>query len=361
MIRVLALASYPAAGAASRFRMLQYVEPLRARGIDVHFSSFLSDRAFAEFYAPGQRVEKIAALTRGAWRQLWLLARANAFDAIWIQREAMIVGPALIEELFIRAGLPLVFDFDDAIWLPNPGEKAHPLASRLLRFPSKSLRLMRLATHVCAASEYLAEHARQYNPRVTVIPTVVSRERWSSPTRRASRPLVIGWIGVPSTAGQLEILRAVLARLRERGCRFRLRLVGAPESTALPGAEYVAWSEASERQEVAGFDIGIAPLWSGPWSDGKAGFKQLQYMALGVPCVTSPWAGGRDFIRHEHNALVANDEVEWESALVRLLGDAALRARLGAAGRTLVEEKYCAEVQVDAVARVINEACAHAQ
>ena len=46
-MRVLALASYPVEGASSRFRIVQFIEPLAARGIDVTFSPFLDASLFA--------------------------------------------------------------------------------------------------------------------------------------------------------------------------------------------------------------------------------------------------------------------------------------------------------------------------
>ena len=73
------------------------------------------------------------------------------------------------------------------------------------------------------------------------------------------------------------------------------------------------------------------------------GFKQLQYMAVGVPFVSS-WVGGaRDFVVDGENGLVALEEVDWYRHLKALLDSPELRTRLARNGRALVETQYSVE------------------
>jgi glycosyltransferase involved in cell wall biosynthesis len=146
-----------------------------------------------------------------------------------------------------------------------------------------------------------------------------------------------------------------LARLREEGFRFRARFVGAGNYRASGlDAEYVPWSlerDVSAFQEV---DIGLAPMFDGPWYEGKCAFKQVQYMTVGVPHVSS-WVGGaRDILIHGENALVARTADEWYPALRSLLTDVETRRRLSISGRALVERELCAEVQAVRVADAIE-------
>src|SRR5207247_1143485 len=111
----------------------------------------------------------------------------------------------------------------------------------------------------------------------------------------------------------------------------------------------VEWSSASELDELSRFDIGVMPLPNEEWARGKCALKALQYMALGVPTVTSPVGVNADIIRHRENGMLASSEEEWVEQLVTLAGDARLRERLGRAGRRTVEEGYSARIQAPRV------------
>jgi glycosyltransferase involved in cell wall biosynthesis len=108
----------------------------------------------------------------------------------------------------------------------------------------------------------------------------------------------------------------------------------------------VPWQLEREVADFQRIDVGLAPMFGSPWHEGKCGFKQVQYMAVGAPYVTS-WVGGaRDFVRDGVNGLVASSPDEWYAALDRLLGDAALRASLAHEGRRMFEDELAMEQMV---------------
>jgi glycosyltransferase involved in cell wall biosynthesis len=93
-----------------------------------------------------------------------------------------------------------------------------------------------------------------------------------------------------------------------------------------------------------------------PVYQGKCGFKQIQYMAVGVPFVSS-WVGGaRDFVVDGENGLVAHTKEDWYRHLKALLESHELRRRLSQNGRRLIEREYCIEVQGPRVAQFVEEA-----
>ena len=80
----------------------------------------------------------------------------------------------------------------------------------------------------------------------------------------------------------------------------------------------------------------VVPLRQG----GGTRLKILEAMALGVPVVATPCgAEGIDGVDSEH-LLIADAPADFARATVRLMEDAALRARLAVGGRRLVEECY---------------------
>jgi glycosyltransferase involved in cell wall biosynthesis len=86
------------------------------------------------------------------------------------------------------------------------------------------------------------------------------------------------------------------------------------------------------------------PLPDNSWTRGKCSLKALQYMARGVPVVTSPVGMAADVIQHGSNGYWARNEEEWFSYLSLLIDNAALRRKLALAGRKTVEQAYSVQV-----------------
>jgi hypothetical protein len=117
-------------------------------------------------------------------------------------------------------GLPIVFDFDDAIFLryksPSNGYWSY------LKFPGKTAKLCRLARQVMAGNEYLASYASRFNNEVTVVPTTIDVELYRPSLPRAATGLpTVGWTGSHSTARHLRTIVPALeelARHRRSDC-----------------------------------------------------------------------------------------------------------------------------------------------
>ncbi|HSN89753.1 MAG TPA: oligosaccharide flippase family protein, partial [Anaeromyxobacteraceae bacterium] len=153
--------------------------------------------------------------------------------------------------------------------------------------------------------------------------------------------LTIGWIGSPTTQAHLEHVAPALATFcAERGAR--VHLIGATKGFTLRGVpvEVVPWSSGGEVAELRRLDLGIMPLPDSPWERGKCGFKLIQYMGCSLPVIASPVGVNAEIVVHGETGLLATGEEEWLAALRTLGGSAALRARMGAAGRARLEARY---------------------
>jgi len=362
--RILALAAYSERVASTRFRLTQVLPYLRARGWEVRFEPFVDDEFLSGFYTQGNRLRKATHLASRSLERFSLAVRAAGVDAVFIQREAALVGPAYIEFILHSfKGLPLIMDFDDAIWDLNLPKSTHPTAARMLKDPNKCWYTMRRAAGIIAGSNYLAEHALKVNRNVIVVPTVVSSKVWTPWAGRlrgefwGDGPPRIGWVGTHTTAHQLELVEPALHQLRAEGHDFEVHVVGAGVDFELGMVELQSrrWRLADEIAEFRRIDIGLAPMHSEPVYQGKCGFKQIQYMTVGVPFVSS-WVGGaRDFVIDGENGLVAHNTEDWYRHLKALLESRDLRRKLARNARKLVEDKYRLEVQGPKVARFIDE------
>jgi glycosyltransferase involved in cell wall biosynthesis len=333
--------------------MYQYLPSLAAAGITVTAAPLLVGEALSRRQASGTY----------PWRSLWAALRGRVravagrrrYDVVWIEYELMPFVPALVEHLLLRGGPPRVIEYDDAVFHRYDRHRS-ALVRRLLG--AKIDRLMAGAAVVVAGNAYLADRARAAGARdVAIIPSVVDLERYPVvPPAGAGAP-VIGWIGSPSTAVALDAIAPALARVCDGG-RARVVLVGVtPGLRRWPfPCEERPWVEGREAADIAGFDIGIMPLADDPWSRGKCGYKLVQYLACGRPAVASPVGVNPAIVIDGRTGLLATTGDEWVAALERLVGDAPLRARFGAAGRAHVEAHYALHRTAPLVADVLRRA-----
>lgn len=332
--------------------MEQWAPRLAAAGIDVDFAPFENPRLHEVLYRAGHVAEKVGAIARAFGRRVRLLATPRGFDVVYLFREAALLGPALVERWIGRSGIPLVFDFDDAIFESYVSPSNGYLS--LLKCPGKTATICRLASHVMAGNPYLADYARRFNSQVTVVPTTIDTDRYRPRPPMSKQPPVIGWSGSYSTVQHLRTIDRALQRLAATHT-FKLRVIGAPRYD-LDGVQVdaVGWSAATEVDDLQPIDIGIMPLPDDRWSRGKCGLKALQYMALGIPTICSPVGVNSDIITHGRNGLLASSEDEWVNGLAALLESASMRASLGDAGRATVEQRYSADVQVPIVCDLLR-------
>ena len=82
------------------------------------------------------------------------------------------------------------------------------------------------------------------------------------------------------------------------------------------------------------------PLPNDPWTQGKCGFKALQYFALRKPAVVSPVAINKDIVIPYVNGFWANSQQEWIDALTTLVTNKELREELGAKGLETIRKKF---------------------
>jgi|YelNatPaOPRAMG01_1025707.scaffolds.fasta_scaffold02179_16 hypothetical protein len=268
--------------------------------------------------------------------------RAEDHDVVVVQKGLAPGLPALVER-WLAAGKPMVFDFDDAIWLPREGGR------RLFRWLHRERcvqTMLRRAAAVMAGNNYLAEYARRFNANVTVVPTAVDVNRYDS-GRAEARPSVIGWIGSASTLAYLRPVQPVFERL---GVPLRVIAAGNPPFPV----EFRQWRLETELDELRQIGIGIAPMPDTPWTRGKCGLKVLQYMACGIPVVASPVGVHNELIQPGVNGFLAGSVDEWVDTLRRLQENAAQRRDLGQAGACMVRDRFNLPGAAETVAAVLR-------
>lgn len=362
-MKVLGLASYPIEAAATRYRLQQFVQPLKERGIDLTIRPFLNSALFAQFYRREAMLGTALGLIKSSLRRLNDVLTATRADVVMIQREAMLLGPPLIEWTIGQAlKRPLVLDLDDATYVSYTSP-TYGRIGQALKWFSKTDDLIRWASIVTCGNRAIAEYVSSKGAKARIIPTVVDAEIFRPVGSRSSDDApILGWIGTHSTYPYLESIFPVLQNLA-RSYEFRLKIVGSGKAqVSVPGVtvENLEWKMEREVADFQSIDIGLYPidasLYSGNWAAGKSGFKALQYMAVGVPYVATPVGASAEIGIDGTTHFTARTAEEWYEPLSVLLSDSEARARMGAAGREHVLQHYGLPAQADKLAAALREA-----
>lgn len=332
---------YPFGEAPSqRFRFEQYIPDLEAQGYRVEVHPFYDYSTWRTLYSEGNTVKKAWGIVRSFSRRFGLLFKLRKADHLFIHREMAHVGPPILEWLVAKVfRRTYMYDFDDAIWLPNYSETN----ARFHRLKAywKVKYCIKWAAKVTAGNEYLASYARQFNPNVQIIPTTIDTENHHNVrTDHQRKKPIIGWTGTHTTSQYLEDILPVLKKLEEK-YDFIFRVISNEDPKFdLASFEFVKWTKETEITDLQQFTIGIMPLRHDIWSEGKCGFKGLQYMSLGIVAVMSPVGVNTSIVHDGVNGFLAETPEEWEDRLACLLADADLRMKIGEAGHSTIVERY---------------------
>lgn len=321
---------------STRFRWSQYRQDLEQHGFEV---SELSS-AFGA-YPPASRARRPAWFAASAAESLARTVRARRPGLRFLQRN--LVATLCTWEPLLRR--PFVFDVDDAIFLGPRGASAD--------------RIARCATLTLCGNAFLAEHFGRQG-RVEILPTAVDTARFTARSGPPPSRPVIGWSGSSSGLKYLHGIEPALRVLLERMPDLRLKVVSdrRPAFDTLPPERvlFEPWSPAREADVLHEFSVGIMPLADDPWARGKCSFKMLTYMAAGVPVVVSPVGMNAEVLAQGACGLAARTRDEWVDAISAVLSDGTLAARMGGAGREVVEARYALHVIAPALARLLRSA-----
>lgn len=348
---------YPQGNAPSqRFRFEQYLEKLEDAGYTYRFSPFWDETAWKILYKPGHITGKISGLLRGLFRRFMLIFYARKIDILFIHREFSPIGvPWPVWVLAKGMGKPVIYDFDDAVWIPN-SSTSNRWTEKFRSFGSTA-RLIRWARIVSCGNAYLQGFARNFNPHARLNPTTIDTENLHNIISNPPEwPFIIGWTGTHSTMQYLNELAPVIFKLAENyQIEWRIISDKAP-SFSHPCIRFVPWNKTTEIQDLATFHVGVMPLQTDPWSEGKCGFKALQYMALGIPALVSPVGVNTKIVDHNINGFLCETPEEWEKSLRSLIENRELLAQMQKATRKKIEQHFSVKSNTGNMLKMMEDA-----
>ena len=288
---------------------------------------------------------------------LHCLAMLPVHDVIFFQKNASKWHIRLLRIANLMGKITL-FDLDDA---PSRVNSA-------VTMKNAGMMISRVSA-VMAGSQALLEYVRQYNPNAFFLPTCVKLENYIPAEKNdPAKPVCLGWIGNGAHYAE-DLVQILSGPLRHIGStrKVRFKLVGACKDSLLydvfsdiPGVEaelidQIPWGDAAAvRNQLADFDIGLYPVLPNAFNENKCGFKALEYMAMGIPVISSPVGALKDIIEHGKQGLLAITEKDWIDSILLLLANEDLWKTMGKAGRTEVELDYDIVNAADLLIDIIN-------
>ena len=339
--KILFIAPYPHNEAPSqRFRFEQYLDYFKQNDLVIDFEPFLNKKTWKTLYSEGNVAKKGMGIMRSFVKRFLLLFRLYKYDMIFIHREAAHIGPPIFEFLIAKVfRKKYIYDYDDATWLPNYSETN--ASFHRLKAYWKVKYCIKWAYHVTPGNEFLANYARNYNKNVTIIPTTIDTvNHHNLETDYNSEKIVIGWTGTHTTMRYLDFLVPIIKELEEKYAFDFLIISNEAPTYHLKSLRFIKWNHATEIQDLAKISIGVMPLEKDIWSEGKCGFKGLQYMALGIPALMSPVGVNMQILDDKNNGYLVTTPEEWKDFLEMLLTNPELRKQIGQAGKKTILERY---------------------
>lgn len=335
---------------ASRVRFIQYMPSFEDAGWRVSHRPNRPDRQWrsrlASRIARGVHYRAGRAMMRA--NRVRDVFDASQFDAVFLNRD-LIASELGYERMLLARNPRVVFDFDDAIFLGGPKGERH------------ARWMCEHAARVTPGNAYLADWARQWTDRVTVIPTVIDTDRyerkeWSGAD--FARPMRVGWTGSDnSIVGTLFPHLEMLAR-SQKELGFELVIItNTKPSLPVSGMNWTFHPWRAEEEGALGrmFDVGIMPLVDNAFQRGKCGFKLLQCMAAGLPTIGSPVGVNADIVQEGRTGFLATTPDEWHEALRALTVTPELRASMGGAGWDRCEREYSLHRWFPELLAIVNQ------
>ncbi|MFH1202752.1 MAG: glycosyltransferase family 4 protein [Candidatus Omnitrophota bacterium] len=333
--------------ASSRSRVYQYLPYLRSRGIEYKVISQIPSWQFRKVISKQSEslISKIFAKFYSFLKVILFIFSVRESDILFIQRVLLAVW---LQKFIFKLNNNIVFDFDDAIYLfdkVNNGKKN--TFSGNGKYLPRLEHILKSSKCIVLENEYTKAYANKFNKNILLITGPIDTQRYMPREKGFKKDeVVLGWIGSPSTSVYLEQLSEVFKILKAKYSHLVIELVGLksnPFQLKVDNIVAKKWSLDTEVADLQNFDIGIMPLDDSEWTRSKGGYKLLQYMAVGIPCVASPVGINSELIQQGVNGFLASNKEEWLGYITRLIEDENLRVSMGRRGRQMAENSYSYE------------------
>lgn len=231
--------------------------------------------------------------------------------------------------------------------------------------------LQKFAEKIVVTSDYLKNTINKENiSKVNILPTTdacfqkLNIEKVNSERLiHYNRNINIVWIGTKSSLQYLELMiqaidEAALKIELTTGKKVSLNILCNKNVDYTPKTliiNNIQWTRKKAKQELLNAHIGIMPLTNTEFTRGKGGFKGIQYISAGVPCIMSPIGYNTRVIEAGVSGYFATKDEDWIQSIVELSVNSEDWLEKSQAARIRWQQKYSSNINKKFWCDIINE------
>ncbi len=341
LLKVLVLTRAPLhINPSQRFRFEIFLPFSTQHDIDFIIKPFFDANSWTSLFNKGNFFNKSTNIILGLLKRCAILPTLFKYEYVYIHRESAPVGPPILEWIMAKVfKKKLIYDFDDAIWIPT-SSVVNPFAAKI-KCNWKISKICSYSQIVTVGNSFLATFAKNHCEDVRIIPTIVDTENYHNRIKNQNEtPIVIGWTGTFTNFYNLEIILPYLASLKKKYNFTFLIIADKNPDFKTIDYEFKKWDLNTEIDDLLKINIGIMPLKNSDFEMGKCAFKAIQYMSLGIPAVVSAVGANKKVVDHNINGYVLENVEEWTEKLEQLLTSQQLRTEMGLHARKKIIADY---------------------
>ncbi|MGJ8620284.1 MAG: glycosyltransferase [Methylophilaceae bacterium] len=315
-----------------------------SKGVSASSTRYRALQYFSLFKSAGYNPTHIT-ISGGLFPFLSALYHASQADTVILLRKTF---PTPIFWLLRQFSKNLMFDFDDAIFSNTDGSHSD---TRMTRF----INTIQQCDCVFAGNQYLADAAKKFQYNTVIIPTSLQTQKYLVPSEKNPDTFTLVWIGSHSTKRYIVgILPAIESAAKEIP-NLHLKIIADFKlSSKSLSIINIPWTEQAEAAEINSADVGLAPLPPDNWTKGKCALKVLQYMAAGLPVITSATSVNAYVVEDLKNGYHANNESEWTTQILKAFRQRKALREMGRLGQLRVVDEFDIKVVFQRLLSIIS-------
>lgn len=334
--------------AGYHWRVQKWNDILNENGYQTHISTAFKRE---EFYTL-KDTNSSKLLFKAMLRRFRDIRRSRKYETVLVRRELLIYndyGNLFLEKLLLKHHPKAILDFDDDIAAAKSEPRTiHSLYGKLaLENGNKFNESLNLYKKYIVPSQHLANYIIERNKTILkhdilILPTCVDYDEHSAKEYTETRITTFGWIG--GNYNQVLIDNVISGlNIIAKSRKIELIVISGKKytnETAIFPITNLPWHLDTEVESLKKIDIGLMPLNSKATDKGKAGFKLVQYMGLGITSVASDVTINSEIIPSDEFGYLKHYDETWESVLKRINYSRQNLASIGSNARKQIRKNY---------------------